>query len=74
VLEKWEAPRFHVMVVGRNVQVTGAHNRSAYALLDMQGRVLTTGRVDGSGFSIKMPYSGNFLVRVDQEIRRISVK
>ena len=74
VLEKWEAPRFHVMVVGRNVQVTGAHNRSAYALLDMQGRVLTTGCVDGSGFSIEMPYSGNFLVRVDQEIRRISVK
>ena len=74
VLEKWEAPRFHVMVVGRNVQVTGAHNGSAYALLDMQGRVLTTGRVDGSGFSIEMPYSGNFLVRVDQEIRRISVK
>ena len=74
VPEKWEAPRFHVMVVGRNVQVTGAHNGSAYALLDMQGRVLTTGRVDGSGFSIEMPYSGNFLVRVDQEIRRISVK
>ena len=74
VLEKWKAPRFHVMVVGRNVQVTGAHNGSAYALLDMQGRVLTTGRVDGSGFSIEMPYSGNFLVRVDQEIRRISVK
>ena len=74
VLEKWKAPRFHVMVVGRNVQVTGAHNGSAYALLDMQGRVLTTGRVDGSGFSIEMPYSGNFLVRVDQEIRRVSVK
>lgn len=74
VPEKWEAPRFHVMVVGRNVQVTGAHNGSAYALLDMQGRVLTTGRVDDSGFSIEMPYSGNFLVRVDQEIRRISVK
>jgi uncharacterized repeat protein (TIGR02543 family) len=74
VLEKWEAPRFNVMVVGRNVQVTGAHNGSAYALLDMQGRVLTTGRVDGSGFSIEMPYSGNFLVRVDLEIRRISVK
>ena len=74
VLDTWEAPRFQVMVSGRMVLVTGARSGSPYAVLDVQGQVLATGRVDGSNLSIVLPHSGNFLVRVDRQIRRISVK
>jgi uncharacterized repeat protein (TIGR02543 family) len=73
VLETWETPRFDVTVAGRNVLVTGARNGSPYAVLDIQGQVLASGRVDGF-LSIEVPRSGNFLVRVDRQIRRISVK
>ncbi len=74
VLDTWEAPRFQVMVSGRKVLVTGARSGSPYAVLDVQGQVLATGRVDGSDLSVVLPHSGNFLVRVDRQIRRISVK
>ena len=74
VLEKWEAPRFQVIVADRNVLVSGARNGSSYAVLDIQGQVLATGRVGGSGFSVVLPHSGNFLIRVDRQIQRIAVK
>ena len=74
LLETWEAPRFQVIVAGRNVLVSGARNGSSYAVLDMQGQVLATGRVGGSGFSVVLPHSGNFLIRIDRQIQRIAVK
>ncbi len=74
LLETWEAPRFQVIVAGRNVLVSGARNGSSYAVLDIQGQVLATGRVGGSGFSVVLPHSGNFLIRIDRQIQRIAVK
>ena len=73
VLETRDAEHFQVIVAGRNLQVTGARNGSSYAVLDIQGRVLAFGRIDGI-LSINLPRSGNFLVRVDRRIRRITVK
>ena len=73
VLETRDAVHFQVIVAGRNLQVTGARNGSSYAVLDIQGRVLAFGRIDGI-LSINLPRSGNFLVRVDRRIRRITVK
>ena len=74
VLGTWDAPRFQLMVTGRNLLVTGVRNGSSYAVLDIQGQVLATGRVEGANLSVELPYSGNFLLRVDRQIRRISVR
>lgn len=74
VLEKWEAPRFQVIVAGRNVLVSGAQSGSNYAVLDIQGQVLATGRVEGGILSVVLPHSGNFLIRIDRQIQRIAVK
>lgn len=74
VLEKWEAPRFQVIVADRNVLVSGARNGSSYAVLDIQGQVLATGRVEGGILSVVLPHSGNFLIRIDRQIQRIAVK
>lgn len=74
VLEKWEAPRFQVIVADRNVLVSGAQSGSNYAVLDIQGQVLATGRVEGGILSVVLPHSGNFLIRIDRQIQRIAVK
>lgn len=57
-------PQFSVEVLGRNVQVAGARVGSAYAVLDMQGRVLSRGRVDSANFNLPMASSGTFLIQV----------
>jgi hypothetical protein len=46
------------------VQVAGARVGSAYAVLDMQGRVLSRGRVDSANFNLSMASSGTFLIQV----------
>ena len=74
LLETLETPRFHVMVTGRSLLVTGTRSGSSYAVLDVQGHVLAAGRVDGVELSVELPHSGNFLVRVDRQIQRFSVK
>ena len=67
------APLFNVEVAGRTIQVAGAQG-SQYALLDMQGRVIRRGAVYGANFSIPVSRGGNYLVRVGDRVRRVSVK
>ena len=75
------APRFGVEVAGRNILITGALDvapdsraAGAYALFDMQGRVLRRGTVDGANFSIPVAHAGTYLVRIGASVRRVSVK
>jgi hypothetical protein len=67
-------PHFSVETVGRTLQIAGAREGSAYAVLDMQGRVLRSGRVGESSFSIPVSQAGSYLVRVGLETRRVSVR
>ena len=75
------APRFGVEVAGRNILITGALDvapdsraAGAYALFDMQGRVLRRGTVDGANFSIPVAHAGTYLVRIGASVRRVSVR
>ena len=72
------APQFNVEVAGRNILVTGAADAArdsrVYVLLDMQGRVLRRGAVDGANFAIPVSRGGNYLVRIGDRVRRVSVK
>ena len=67
-------PTFHVSVIGRELQVAGAHVGASFALLDMQGRVLRTGAVGESNFSVMVTRSGGYLVRIGNDVRRVIVR
>jgi hypothetical protein len=63
-----------VRAVSRSVQISAASIGSTYAILDMQGRVLLSGRVESANFNIAVPNTGNYLVRVGNVTRKVQVK
>lgn len=67
-------PQFSVQVVGRNLQISTARIGNAYALFDLQGKVLLQGRVQSANFEIPVARSGNYLIRVGNNVQRIAVK
>lgn len=67
-------PQFSLSVAGRNVQIAGARVGSAYAILDMQGRVLATGRTASASMEIAVPRAGSYMVRVGSQTKRVNVK
>ena len=66
-------PQFNVEVAGRTIQVAGAQG-AQYALLDMQGRVIRRGVLESANVSIPVNRSGNYLVRIGDRVKRVSVK
>lgn len=58
------APQFSLAAVGRGIQVSGATVGSAYAVFDMQGRVLRQGRVESANFDMTFANAGTYLVRI----------
>ena len=69
-----QVPHFSVETVGRTLQIAGAREGSAYAVLDMQGRLLTSGRVPGANFSVPVANAGMYFVRVGNSSLRVNVK
>lgn len=69
-----QVPQFHVLVDGLKVLLTSAKVGSPYALFDLQGRVILSGRVDTPDFTISVPYAGNYLLRIGYQTTHISVK
>ena len=69
-----QLPQFSVTTVGRDIQVAHARVGSAYAVFDMQGRVLDMGRVGAENFNLVAPRAGTYLVRVGAQSRRVAVK
>ena len=67
-------PQFSVMVNGRSLQISAARIGAGYALFDMQGKVLLQGRVQSANFEIPVARSGNYLIRVGNNVQRIAVK
>ena len=63
-----------INVISRNIQISAAPVGKAYALLDMQGRILQKGRVVSANFNILVPYSGSYFVRIDNQIRKVNVR
>lgn len=63
-----------VRAVSRSIQISAAPKNSTYAVLDMQGRVLLSGRVESANFNIAVPNAGSYLVRVGNATRKVQVK
>ena len=67
------APRFVIQTVGRTVQVNGSKAGKKYAVMDLQGRIMTLGYTL-ENFSIVIPAPGTYLLRIDGEIAKVDVE
>lgn len=71
-LEISQAPHFNVFIEGRTVSVHGA-THTAY-LLDAQGKLIAKVQPSGNACSIAVPRAGSYLLRIGNELRRVSVR
>lgn len=67
-------PQFSVSVVNGNLQVAHARVGDRYALFDMQGNVVLRGTVNSSNFNMVVPVSGNYVLRIGNGSRKVSVR
>ena len=68
------APSAKVIASGSQIQVLGARVGSDYAVFNMQGKVVKTGKISSSTQGIAVANRGTFLVRVDGKIHSVTVK
>lgn len=65
--------KFHVQVSGRNVHLLGTEG-APVALMDMQGRVLHSGYLQGRhGLDFHVERAGSYLVRVGSAVHRVNI-
>jgi hypothetical protein len=67
-------PHFSLTTAGRDILVAHARVGAAYAVFDMQGRVMMSGRVAVSDFSLTVPCSATYLVRIGGQLQKVSLK
>jgi hypothetical protein len=68
------APSAKVIASGSQIQVLGAKVGSDYAVFNMQGKVVKTGKISSATQGIAVANRGTFLVRVDGKIHSVTVK
>jgi hypothetical protein len=68
------APQFSLMTVGRSIQISAARVGAAYAVFDMQGGIVMQGRVAASNFSLSMPRAATYLVRIGNQVQKVTLK
>lgn len=66
-------PKFSAVVKGRSLQVTGANVGANVGLFDLQGRVIYNGRAESANFSMNVPQSGSFLLRVGTQQKIVNI-
>lgn len=66
--------KFSAFVNGRNLQISGAKIGSDINLLDMQGRVIYSSRASVPNFSMQVPRSGSYLLRVGAQQQIVNVR
>lgn len=65
-------PLFRAYAAGKSIHLEGVQPGQAFAVLDMQGRVLHSGRIPAaSGVSVNMDRPGAYLVRVGSSVRTV---
>ena len=69
-----ELPQFTLSVVGREIQVVNARVGAAYALLDMQGRIVKQGQVESANFGMTVARAGAYLVRIGNHLQKAQLK
>ena len=68
------AAKFSATVNGRSLQISGAKIGAEVNLLDMQGRVIYNGRANAANFSMDVPRSGSYVLRIGAQQRIVNVR
>ena len=66
--------KFSACVNGRNLQISGAKIGSDINLLDMQGRVIYSSRASVPNFSMQVPRSGSYLLRIGMQQKVVNIR
>ena len=74
IVSNVHAPAFSLQVQARSIQISAAPINSVYAIFDMQGRVLENGRVSNANFNIALPRAGSYLVKIDNQTRKVNIR
>ena len=69
-----QVPQFSLFVNGRSMQIAGARVGSKMEVFDLQGHRVLSGNVDAANFSVAMPRSGSYLVRIDGQTQNVNIK
>lgn len=59
---------------GLQVQILNAKIGSSYAIMSVQGKVVASGKITSASHAVTLPNKGVFLVKVNGDIRPVSVK
>lgn len=65
---------FSAVVKGRQLQVSGAKVGSQVNLLDMQGRVMYSGKADAANFTMNLTRSGTFVLRIGTQQKVVNIR
>ena len=68
------APQFSLAVSGHALLVSSTQPHARYAVMDPQGRVLSSGLIQGQSLSITLRHTGTYLVRVGDVTKAIRVQ
>ncbi len=68
------SPTWSVTAAGRNFQIHAAPVGKPYALFDLQGKVLASGRIENSEMTLSVPRAGSYIVRVGERSIRVNAK
>ncbi len=68
------SPTWSVTAAGRNFQIHAAPVGKPYALFDLQGKVLASGRIGNSEMTLSVPRAGIYIVRVGNHSVRMNAK
>jgi len=66
--------KFSAIVNGRSLQISGAKIGTDVNLLDMQGRVIYSSRANTENFSMNVPRSGSYVLRIGAQQRIVNVR
>ena len=66
--------KFQTSVNGTQLQIFNAVSGSDFAVFNMQGKVITKGKIEGNTQNVTIPNKGVFMLRVGSVNRLISVK
>lgn len=66
--------KFSALVNGRQLQIAGAKIGAEVNLLDMQGRVIYSSRASVPNFSMQVPRSGSYLLRIGMQQKVVNIR
>ena len=68
------AAKFSAVANGRSLQISGAKVGASVNLLDMQGRVMYSGRADAANFTMNLTRGGTFVLRIGSQQNVVNIR